>query len=113
MVDHFANTSDAIVTIDVRVPDCVKIHLSSDDLWFLDPATGSRAHWHRPVGRYRVDQYGPRRLWDEITTARSQWTNNWVLDLDGVMDPDVTPDHTVTMQIRIGPQQEYGWNDDD
>ena len=75
-VDRFPNTSDAIFTIGIRVPNCVQVYLSGDDLWFLDPATGSRAHWHRPVGRYRVDQYGPRRLWDEITTAYQWWRTN-------------------------------------
>ena len=45
---------------------------------------------------------------DDIVIIGLQWTNNWVLDIDGVMEDDALPDDTVTMQIRIGPQQDYG-----
>ncbi len=48
----------------------------------------------------------------DIRIIGLQWTNDWVLDLDGIMDTDQLPDHTVTMQFRIGPQQEHGWVED-
>jgi len=72
------NTYDTNFAIGIRVPNCTRVILAQeDDQWFLDPATGSRAHWHRnPIGRYRVDQYGPRRLWDEITSAYQWWCGN-------------------------------------
>jgi len=71
---HPPHTYDACFAIGIRVPNCVRVHVTCDDVWFVDAATGSRAHWHRsPVGRYRVDQYGPRRLWDEIDAAHRWW----------------------------------------
>jgi hypothetical protein len=47
------------------------------------------------VGRYRVDQYGPRRLWDEINAAHRWWVSagqpeagDWLVT--------ATPDTTIT-----------------
>jgi hypothetical protein len=73
-VRHPPHTYDTCFAIGIRVPDCIRVHVTSDDVWFIDAVTGSRAHWHRsPMGRYRVDQYGPRRLWDEIDAAHRWW----------------------------------------
>ena len=73
-VDRVPYTYDINFTIGIRVPHCTRIYLADDDHWYLDPTTESGAHWHRqPLGRYRVDQYGPRALWDEIDTAYHWW----------------------------------------
>jgi len=69
---------DTTFAIGVRVPNCIQVSLAyDDDLWFIDPVTGSRAHWHRSLfGRYRVDEYGPRRLWNEIHQAHQWWSTH-------------------------------------
>jgi protein-L-isoaspartate O-methyltransferase len=75
-VARLPDTHDAAFAIGVRLPGCRRVRLAADDHWYLDPGTGSRAHWHRlPFGRLRVDQYGPRRLWDELQAAHRWWVD--------------------------------------
>lgn len=67
-------TYDSTFAIGTRLAGCARLRLSCDDQWLLDPATGSRARRHQlPFGRHRVDQYGPRRLWDELHAAYCWW----------------------------------------
>jgi len=95
-VNHPNHPYDACFAIGIRVPNCVQVPVASDDVWFVDADTGSRAHWHRsPAGRYRVDHYGPRRLWDEIDAAHRWWVaagrpeaGDWLVT--------ATPDATAT-----------------
>ena len=73
-VEHVAGSFDVSFAVGALVPDCASIFLACDDQWWVDPATGSWARWHRlPIGRHRVDQYGPRALWDEIDAAYHWW----------------------------------------
>ena len=74
---------DAPFAIALHVPSChVKyVPATNDDGrwcgWFLDPGTRSWARFdYQPeTQRWPVHQFGPRRLWDEITTAYQQWNH--------------------------------------
>jgi protein-L-isoaspartate(D-aspartate) O-methyltransferase len=76
---------DAKTAIGVQVPRCKYRYTGPDSndpdgiLWFLDQWTGSwAAVHHRPGhdGPYRVRQYGPRRLFDEISAAYQRWKDS-------------------------------------
>jgi hypothetical protein len=76
-VERVPHTYDTMFTIGLRVAGCQRLSLAPDDEWLLDSATGSYARWHRnPHGRYRVDQYGPRRLWNDIDAAYRWWASH-------------------------------------
>ncbi|MGH3897779.1 MAG: methyltransferase domain-containing protein [Pseudonocardiaceae bacterium] len=78
---HLGNDDDAPFAIALQVPDCHREYLpaTSDDgcwcVWFLDANTRSWARFdYQPqTRRWPVRQFGPRRLWDEITTAYHHW----------------------------------------
>jgi protein-L-isoaspartate(D-aspartate) O-methyltransferase len=72
---------DAPVAIALHVPGCHREFVPGNDdddrwcMWFLDPGTRSWARFDYLPGaqRWPVHQFGPRRLWNEITTAYRQW----------------------------------------
>jgi hypothetical protein len=73
---------DAKTAIGLRVPHCKYRYTPPEQdnpdgiLWFLDQWSGSwAAVHHRPGqdGPYLVRQYGPRRLFTEISTAYQNW----------------------------------------
>jgi protein-L-isoaspartate(D-aspartate) O-methyltransferase len=73
---------DAKTAIGVQVPRCTARYTVPEDedpdgvLWFLDQWSGSWAAVHQQPGQpgpYRVRQYGPRRLFDEISAAYQRW----------------------------------------
>lgn len=74
---------DAPFTIALQVPNCHREFVPAIDedgrwcVWFLDPDTRSWARFdYQPgVSRWPVSQFGPRRLWDEITSAYHHWTH--------------------------------------
>jgi protein-L-isoaspartate O-methyltransferase len=73
--------NDAPFAIALQVPGChwEYVPATSDDdcwcVWFLDPGTRSWARFdYQPQARrWPVHQFGPRRLWDEITAAYQNW----------------------------------------
>jgi protein-L-isoaspartate(D-aspartate) O-methyltransferase len=75
------NDDDASFAIAFQVPDCHRAYVpaTGDDGrwcgWFLDSNTRSWARFDYVPGtqRWPVHQFGPRRLWDEITAAYHQW----------------------------------------
>jgi protein-L-isoaspartate(D-aspartate) O-methyltransferase len=79
---YYVASYDAKTAIGVQVPRCVARYTppEAEDpdgiLWFLDQWSGSWAavhhQPHRP-GPYRVRQYGPRRLFDEVSIAYRRW----------------------------------------
>lgn len=78
---HLCNDHDAPFAIAIAVPDCHWVYepTPSDDgrwcVWFLDPATRSWARFdYQPdTQRWPVHQFGPRRLFDELTAAYHRW----------------------------------------
>jgi protein-L-isoaspartate(D-aspartate) O-methyltransferase len=73
---------DARTAIGVQVPRCIPRYTPPDAhdpdgiLWLLDQWSGSWAAIHHQPdqpGPYRVRQYGPRRLFDEVSTAYRSW----------------------------------------
>ncbi len=77
---HLCN-DDAPFAIAAQVPGCEweYVPATSDDerwcVWFLDSGSRSWARFdYQPdTGRWPVHQFGPRRLWDEVTTAYRCW----------------------------------------
>ncbi|MGH3696411.1 MAG: methyltransferase domain-containing protein [Pseudonocardiaceae bacterium] len=75
------NGDDAPFAIALHVPDCHKEYVPATDdddhwcVWFLDAGTRSWARFdYQPqTQRWPVHQFGPRRLWDEISAAYHQW----------------------------------------
>jgi protein-L-isoaspartate O-methyltransferase len=74
-------------------------------MWLADPA---RASWARirpapepgaPNGRFVVEQYGPRRLWDETEAAHSWWHRA------GQPDP-------LRFGLTVTPHEQLIWLDD-
>lgn len=78
---ELCNGADARFAIERQVPHCQWEYLpaTSDDghwcVWFLDPTTRSwaRFNYHPDTQRWPVHQFGPRRLFDEVTTAYHHW----------------------------------------
>jgi protein-L-isoaspartate(D-aspartate) O-methyltransferase len=74
-------TDDAPFAIGLWVPSChfEYVPATGDNgrwcVWFLDANTRSWARFDYVPGaqRWPVHQFGPRRLWDEITAAYHQW----------------------------------------
>jgi protein-L-isoaspartate(D-aspartate) O-methyltransferase len=73
---------DARTAIGVQVPRCTPRYTSPDTedpegiLWLLDQWSNSWAAIHYQPdqpGPYRVRQYGPRRLFDEVSAAYRTW----------------------------------------
>jgi protein-L-isoaspartate O-methyltransferase len=72
---------DAPFAIAVSVPGCHWVYepTPSDDdrwcVWFLDPATRSwaRFDYRSNTQRWPVHQFGPRRLFDEVSAAYHRW----------------------------------------
>lgn len=77
---HLCNDNTPFV-IGAFVPGCEWEYepATSEDgrwrVWFLDAATRSWARFdYQPdTRRWPVHQFGPRRLWDEVTAAYHQW----------------------------------------
>lgn len=71
----------AALAIGVLVPDCEFRHCYANDdsgeytVWFLDPGSRSWASVDYTPGAdsYKVNQLGPRQLWDEIEAAYVWW----------------------------------------
>lgn len=73
----------AVIAIGTRVPDCRLDYFPSADpgskdgtLRLADHRSGSwaRLHYDHDGGPpYRVRQFGPRRLWDEVQSAHQWW----------------------------------------
>jgi len=78
---HLCNDDDAPFAIGVQIPDCHWEYVPdpSDEnrwcVWFLDPSSRSWARFcYQPdTCRWPVHQFGPRRLWDEVTAAYQWW----------------------------------------
>ena len=73
----------AAFTIGLRVPDCRERTVHAPDAsgrftrWLLATDRGSWAAVSHQPGQtsWEVEQYGPRRLWDEVEAAYAWWTN--------------------------------------
>lgn len=79
---HYVASYDARTAIGVQVPRCVPRYTppEAEDpdgiLWLLDQWSHSWAAIHHQPdqpGPYRVRQYGPRRLFDEVSIAYRSW----------------------------------------
>jgi protein-L-isoaspartate(D-aspartate) O-methyltransferase len=78
---HLCNDDDAPFAIGLQVPRChwaFEPANGEDDrwcVWFLDPDSRSWARFdYQPkTRRWPVHQFGPRRLWDEVTAAYHRW----------------------------------------
>ena len=78
---HLCNGDDAPLAIALEVPGCHRNYqpATGDDgcwcVWFLDPGSRSWARFdYQPdADRWPVHQFGPRRLFDELTTAYHRW----------------------------------------
>lgn len=76
-----AENHDVRWAIGTRAPRCVWEHQPPTDdrkhhlLWLLDPGNASWAvaRYDDGPGSYRIRQYGPRRLWDEVEAAFRSW----------------------------------------
>jgi protein-L-isoaspartate O-methyltransferase len=78
---HLCNDEDALFAIAIQVPGCHWEYqpATGDDnhwsVWFLDVCSRSWARFdYQPGSRHwPVHQFGPRRLWDELTAAYHYW----------------------------------------
>lgn len=78
---HLCNDENACLAIALQVPGCYWEYqpATGDDgrwcVWFLDADARSWARFdYQPdTRRWPVHQFGPRRLWDEITAAYHRW----------------------------------------
>jgi protein-L-isoaspartate(D-aspartate) O-methyltransferase len=79
---HYIADYDARTAIGVQVPRCIPRYTPPNDqdpdgiLWLLDQWSHSWAAIHHQPdqpGPYRVRQYGPRRLFDEVSAAYRGW----------------------------------------
>ncbi len=80
---HVAGDPGACFTIGLRVPMCKKVYCPAKDgsgeytVWFLDQVSRSWASidYSPDADQYEVNQWGPRRLWDEVATAYRWWVD--------------------------------------
>jgi protein-L-isoaspartate(D-aspartate) O-methyltransferase len=79
---YYVASYDARTAIGLQVPRCIPRYTPPDTedpdgiLWLLDQWSGSWAAIHHQPdqpGPYRVRQYGPRRLFDEVSAAYRSW----------------------------------------
>jgi methyltransferase of ATP-grasp peptide maturase system len=73
---------DADFAVSTRAPECSWHRFDADDgsgeftIWLLSTSGDGRS-WasvdYEPGGPYLVEQYGPRRLWDEVEAAYRWW----------------------------------------
>jgi protein-L-isoaspartate(D-aspartate) O-methyltransferase len=78
---HLCNDQDVCLAIGLQVPSCHWEYTPAggdDDrwcVWFLDPDSRSWARFdYQPnIRQWPVHQFGPRRLWDEVTAAYHKW----------------------------------------
>jgi protein-L-isoaspartate(D-aspartate) O-methyltransferase len=76
---ELCNGDDAPFAIALHVPRCHWEYEAGDDdrwcVWFLDAGSRSWARFDYQPGAHRwpVRQFGPRRLFDEVTTAYQRW----------------------------------------
>ncbi|MBL1102025.1 methyltransferase domain-containing protein [Streptomyces coffeae] len=77
---HFLSDDDAWFAAGVLVPGCQQAVGHGPDgawtLWLADTADGSWASvdYEPEAADFEVEQYGPRRLWDELEAAHDWWT---------------------------------------
>lgn len=83
----------AQLAISLRVPQCRHIYSPFDEdegsgmLWFIDPWSRSWASLTHTTpdaseSEYQVQQFGPRRLWDEVEAAHCWWVDAGSPDAD-------------------------------
>jgi protein-L-isoaspartate(D-aspartate) O-methyltransferase len=78
---HLCNDKDMLFAIGLQVASCrwEYVPANGDDdrwcVWFLDPGSRSWARFDYQTGtrQWPVHQFGPRRLWDEVTAAYHRW----------------------------------------
>ncbi|MBV9013237.1 MAG: hypothetical protein JO272_14515 [Pseudonocardiales bacterium] len=79
---YYVSSYDTTTAIGVQVGRCIPRYTPPDDqrpqgiLWLLDQWSNSWAAIHHQPdqpGPYRVRQYGPRRLFDEVSAAYRTW----------------------------------------
>jgi protein-L-isoaspartate O-methyltransferase len=78
---HLCNDDNALFAIGLEVPHCHWHYEPATNgencwcVWFLDPTSRSWARFtYQPnTPRWPVHQYGPRRLFDELTAAYHHW----------------------------------------
>ena len=98
---------DADFAIGLHVPGCSRHRFASPDdaeeftIWLLDVTGGDRC-WasvaFEPGTAHTVEQYGPRRLWDEIESAYRWWQEA------GRPEPS-------RFGLTVGPDGEQAWLD--
>jgi hypothetical protein len=77
---HLCNDNAPFV-IGALVPGCQWEYMAATDedgrwcVWFLDPGSRSwaRFNYQPDTRQWPVHQFGPRRLWDEVTAAYHRW----------------------------------------
>lgn len=84
-VRHTDHSRGAVIAIGTRVLNCRTSYTQPDDdpdgegvLWVVDHDSDSWARLqHTPgsPGPYKVYQFGPRRLWDEVEAAHQWWVD--------------------------------------
>ena len=119
---HLCNGDDAPFAIAIEIPGChreFEAATGDDDrwcVWFLDAGSRSWARFdYQPdTRRWPVQQFGPRRLFDEVTAAYQRWDHagrpavtrwRFILTPDGqrVELAPATPATSGAAGFRAGP----------
>ncbi|MEU9420197.1 methyltransferase domain-containing protein [Streptomyces sp. NPDC048272] len=78
----FTSDADALFYVGLALPDAWYLLAEADDdsgeatLWILadDRSSWAAVEYAPGTASYEVDQFGPRRLWDEVENAHQWWT---------------------------------------